>query len=206
MSQLNLGFSKNEDFSKQSFFVSDSNKDALSWIDKWPEWPAHSIIIYGPESSGKTHLATIWKEKSGAEFFDSKGTNNKNIVIENIETITDEKELFHIFNSVKEAGKFLLLTSSRNPKEIQFKLKDLESRIRSIPAIQIKLPGDDLLKSVLVKQLSDRQLKVDKEVVNYVLSRTERSYSSIKNFIEEVDRFSLEEKRNITIPLVKNIL
>lgn len=195
MVQTILQFKTESDYSPYNFMVSGSNQEAFQWIEKWPDWPSHCLIIYGLKSSGKSHLCKIWQEK-----------NSEGIVIEDIDREIDEEELFHLYNSAKSEGKYILLTSKSHPSSLDLKLPDLRSRLKSCPAIAINLPDDELLSFVLTKHFSDRQLKVNKEVMNYLLLRIERSFVAAENIVDSIDKLSLQEKRNITIPLVRKVL
>lgn len=206
MKQKLFKFENNPDFSENNFFVSESNRDVFEWIKKWPTWPSHCLFLYGTEHSGKSHLAYIWSKISDACFLEPDfNINNiekgKNYIIDNAEKFK-EKKLFHLFNSVKENTGYFLITSRKS----SFDLKDLDSRIKSSIYVSIKEPDDELIKTLLVKMFSDRQIRIDREVVDFSVSRIGRSFLDIKNFIEDVDSFSFLEKRNITIPLIKKVL
>ena len=211
MVQTALKFNMEEDFSEDSFLVSKSNKDAIAWIKKWPEWPAHCLIIYGEKSSGKTHLSHIWKSLSEADFIYNNEfsvndlSSDKNYILENYEEF-DQKNLFHLYNTVKENGKFLLLTSRYSVEASNIKLPDLLSRLYATPSIEIKNPDDDLIRTILLKQFSDRQIRIDSKVLDYLIPRLERSFSSLNDFVQNVDSSSMSQKREITIPFIRSVL
>jgi len=208
--QLPLQFESELDFAAENFITSPSNYEVVKWLEKWPKWPSHALIISGSKGCGKTHLAHIWQAKSQGEFIDVGNVANMaeihHAIIENIENIKDQKKLLHIFNHVKEVGGFLLMTTGLKLSEISFSLPDLESRIKSSQYTRISQPDDELLKAMLVKNFSDRQLKISNEVLAFLLPRIKRSASGVAEIVAKLDKSSLKHKRNITIPFVKENL
>jgi len=204
--QLKLGFASKPVFAESDFVVSNANRAAFSWIKKWPEWPGNALLLHGPESSGKTHLAHIWAARSGAEFFNNN-PEKKNLIIEDIESFGENQErLLHILNESREKSGYLLLTASGPAACLLFTLPDLTSRLKALPDVEVHLPDDELLKSVLIKLFSDRQLKIPPAAIDFILSRIDRSFKSAGRIVNEIDTLSSEEKRNITIPLIRKIL
>jgi chromosomal replication initiation ATPase DnaA len=210
--QLKLEFASNPAFSESDFTVSASNLQAFSWIKKWPEWPGNGLLLHGPASSGKTHLAHIWRAKSGAKFFKA-GDNisgilesEPSVIVEDIESLSAQENLLHLINHVKEKSGFLLLTAKASPGDLGFKLPDLNSRLMAMQSAPLELPDDALLKSVIAKLFSDRQLKISAEILEYLSQRIERSFKSADEIVEKIDRLSAAEKKNITIPLVRKVL
>lgn len=211
MPQIAISFDHPADYSRHSFIVSRSNEEALKWVESWPNWNSHCVIIYGPESCGKTHLAKIWQDISAAEFCHPAGARSailrgQNLIIENIESNLDEEWLFHLYNQAKNDGKFILLTANAHPAKLPIKLPDLRSRLLSCPSIAINQPDDDLLRPVLQKLFTDRQIRAGDDVMKYILLRMERSFKSAENLVQKIDNLALQEKRNITIPLVKQAM
>lgn len=210
--QLPLGFNSEVDFSHDNFFVSSSNAEAISWIEKWSDWSSHCTIIYGPEGCGKTHIASIWQKNSDAKFLDGANLGikslgeGKNFVVEYEDHIEKEEDLFHLYNYVKEKGGYLLITSRVAPKNMGITLPDLESRMGASMQIKVDEPDDQLLQSLLLKQFSDRQIKINKDVLSFLVLRIERSFLAVKELVEKIDSLSLEQKRNITVPFVKEVL
>jgi len=185
-----------ENYSAESFLLSSANSEAYNWVTNWPEWHHnYGIILYGPEGSGKTHLAHIWLEEN----------KQQKHVIENIEKLTDETALFHTLNTIKETKHFMLLTSTLPPQQLSFVLPDLMSRLKALPAIGIKSPDDELLKAKFIKLFSDRQLQVNTMVIDYLVSRMERSFFQVEKIVKQLDKFSLEHNRKISIPLIKEL-
>ena len=212
MTQSLINFQNIPDNSEESFFRSGCNEVAFNMVTSWPEWDSFCLIISGPGQCGKTHLCNIWKDKSNAVFinndkklFDVNNLESKAYIIEDFMDM-DEESLFHIYNHVKNSSGFLLLTSRFSPAQWSFKLPDLQSRIMSEILVEVKEPDDELIESILMKQFSDRQLRVTKNVIDYMLPRMERSFLSISNLVNRLDRKSLEDGKNITIPFVRDVL
>jgi DnaA regulatory inactivator Hda len=205
---------------REDFMVAPSNQDAVNWIDRWPEWPAPALILYGPVASGKSHLAAVWGNRADALFVDTSSlpalnvsdllSETKNIVIDNVDLWLGDRgaetNLFHIYNILKERGHSMLLSMNVAPSHIDFSLPDLASRLRAAPAAAIQPPDDTLLSAILVKLWSDRQIKVGGEVLNYLLPRMERSFSAAYEIVQAADKLALSEKKPISIPLIRRVL
>lgn len=213
MQQLFLEFPVKEEFLIDDFFVSKANSQAYEYITQWPDWGegvySKILLISAEKSSGKTHLANVWKKISGGQFIDLANyhdLNNKCFILEDIESIENEEALFHLINYVIENKNYLLLTSTQPPSKLNFKLPDLKSRILAINSIFIEKPDQELLKAVLLKNLSDRQLKIHPATIDFLLSRIERSFRNIKAFVDIIERYSKTYKKPITIQTTKMIL
>lgn len=187
---------------REDFFVSASNRDALAWIDRWPDWPAPLLIVYGPPASGKTHLLKVWRGMASDPA--------RRVAIDNADFLTGEasaeKEIFHLYNTMKEKGGHLLVTASRPPREWNVTLPDLKSRLLAAPAVALGAPDEDLMAAVMTKLFSDRQLAVPQEVIGFVLPRIERSFAALRDLAEKIDRKALSEKRPVTIPFARELL
>lgn len=204
---------------REDFLISPSNQDAVAWIDLWPEWPAPALIIYGPVASGKTHLAAVWGQKTGAACVKPDTLNDtsirqiassaKHIILEDadnlIGNVETEKGLFHLYNLFKEEKRSILITLNEPPVRRSFALPDLASRLRAAPCVAIREPDDVLLGAILVKLFNDRQLRVGQDVVNYILSRMERSFEEARRIVDEADNRAMVEKRAVTTMLIKTI-
>lgn len=218
--QLLLNYPVNEKFAQSNFLPSKSNEDAVKWIDRWPEWKRggedfHCLIIYGPSGSGKTHLAHVWKNISKAHILDNLDKTDFlegdefTFIIEDVDEIisdaTTAKNLFHLYNWVREQGGYILLTARTHPKKWQTTLADLSSRMLASEAVKIKPPSDELLQAIIIKQFSDRQIILSQDVINYLLPRAERSFDAVRKLVHDIDKLSLSEKKRITIPIVKRV-
>lgn len=209
MSQFTLPISLPPVFSESNFVVADCNRNAYEWVMRWPEWNAHALIVYGPAGSGKSHLGHIWAERASAKIAEAPlkpETMRGNWLIEDVDKLRDERALFHLLNLARENKTFLLLSANVAPKRLPFTLPDLTSRLLALPAVGIDAPDDALLAAVLRKQFSDRQLKVEDEVIAYLLPRIERSFTRVAELVEKIDAAGLAAKRGLTVPFIKRTL
>jgi len=215
INQYILPLNPHELYHLDDFILSSSNEQAYNAIDNWPiTWGhlpyANSLLLKGPESSGKTYLARIWQGRSqgcllrkNEDFKSTVIEEHSSFIIEDIEQ-WDEELLLHYFNAIHESGKYLLLTTAREHNN--FSLKDIGSRINSIATVKIEAPDDDLLKIFLFKLFSQASIRSSMQVQNYLLSHLPRKFNEIINFIREINEFSLSNKKNLTLPLIKNYL
>lgn len=203
---------------REDFWVSPANADAIAWLDKWPAWGAPALVLHGPPASGKTHLASVWRKMSGAlnvtaeNLQELRGVNDfpKAAIVDDVQQYIGnteaERSLFHFYNRAKEQNAHMLLTAEHPAREWQFMLPDLRSRLMAAPAVAVGSPDEQTMAVVLTKLFSDRQIFVPQDVVQFILSRIERSFSALRDIAERVDRKALAEKRPVTIPLVREIL
>ncbi len=203
--QLALDFPSRQAYGRSNFWVAPCNQEAIAWIDKYPKWPTHALLIYGEAGSGKTHLAAIFSEEriEAKDLTEDFIPKTQKIVVENLEGLQDEKALFHLFNRINEMGGGLLMTAQKVP---HFKLPDLQSRIGMTPKAEIKMPDDDTITSVCAKMFSDKQAIVEPVVLTYIATRVPRSFEAIRNVVNKVDELSLAKGRRITIYLVKEAI
>lgn len=204
--QLNLFNNNQADYSRQNYIILDENKHIYNSVIEDLSWK--SLILFGPKSSGKTHLAHIWQSINDAIFinvnnFVSEIRYSDAFILENVQNIKDEEMLLHCYNYMKENDKKLLITSSISPKKLNFKLRDLSSRILSTISVKILPASEELLRIMLIKRFSDKQLKIDLKVINYILARIERSFYSIDKIIEKIDNESIGS--NVTVPFISTL-
>jgi chromosomal replication initiation ATPase DnaA len=205
-------------FSREDFVVSDSNREALAWIDRWPDWPAPALALNGPSGCGKTHLGRIWAARANAAVMDGADLEGKSvpdltalasssaaIVIDHAER-APERGLFHLYNLMRERGRHLLLISEAPPAHWRIALPDLASRLRAAPAVAVAPPDDELLGSIILKQLADRQLHAGPGVVQYLVSHMERSADAARRVVAALDRRALAERREIDRRLAVDVL
>ncbi len=217
--QLALDFEHRPAFSREDFVVASANRDAVAWIDRWPDWQAVGTIVVGPPACGKSHLSNVWQTKSGAARFELRGLEteqadaivdaNTTLVIEGLDrgaSLAAETTLLHVINLLGERRGSLLATSRKAPVAVQFTLADLASRIRAFPVLTLREPDDGLLEAVLRKHFSDRQLTVGADVIRYLIRYGERSFAAAKQAVQRVDEAALQRKRQISIALAKEIL
>lgn len=198
--QIPLSFPVVESYRADDFMPAECNAEALQWINRFPDWPYPAVIIYGEKGCGKTHLLSLWHEKAGGE----------HLAIDDAERFFGdaeaEEELFHQFNLAKENFTYILLTMSKNMAQQTVLLPDLASRLRAAPQIEVHAPDDVALQAVLVKMFHDRQLKVEPDVINYIVPRIERSFAAARDLVARIDESSLAEKRSVTVPLVRDLI
>lgn len=218
--QLTFDLGHRSALGREDFLIADSNRDAVSWIDLWPEWPAPALVLYGPAACGKTHLAAVWSAQAKATVInpedlsthsaDALFAQGEHFLIDPVDPwIGDraaETTLFHLYNLAKENGRTLLLTMRVPPVRLSFAIPDLASRLRAAPGVAIHAPDEMLLGAVLVKMFADRQLQIGEDVLNYILPRMERSFAAARDLVEKADRQALAEKRPVSIPLIRHVL
>ena len=210
---LNFKFSKN--YKKDDFFVSKSNFFAFNLINTWPKWEKNILNVCGERYSGKTHLSEIFLNKNKIKLFDSvnfKYNENENlrfyenIILENFNENIDEKSIFSLINFVDQNNKYLLINSLKPINEMNFKLEDLKSRAKNCLVAKIEQPDDQLVKVLIAKSLSDRQIKINNKLIEFTVKRITRSYGKIFEFIYKIDEVSLKKKKSIDLKTIKNVL
>ena len=217
--QLNLQFEFRPAYGDNDFLVTSSNRDAVSWIDCWPNWTASCLIIYGPSGCGKTHLSEVFRNRSNAQSITHRELADNIIrdpeesfgawIFEDADSYLNLHSpipLFHLFNQVHEGGGSLLMSACSAPARWSISLNDLRSRFNASQSVSIFSPDDELLAAVLLKHFSDRQLRVSADVVIYTVKRIERSFRAISKLVERLDHLSLSTRREITIPFVRQVL
>ena len=213
--QLILKFPKNNVYLKEDFYVSPSNREAYEFISSWPRWIKRIANIFGPPGSGKTHLTSILKNKTSSLKIESDELNDKiffefkikeALIIENLNENVSENLLFSLWNVALQDNKYLLITSIKPISAYKFKLPDLKSRASSSMIMGINLPSDDLISVILAKNFSDKQIKVEKKHIDYIIKRIDRSYEKISQFISILDKYSLKKGNPFSLKLIKEVL
>ena len=213
--QLILEFPSHKAYKKEDFYVSPSNREAYDFVNSWPRWVKRIVNIFGPSGSGKSHLASILKNKTSCLQINSNELNEKifikyktkeALIIENLDEKISENLLFALWNIALQDNKYLLVTSKKSIASYKFKLKDLSSRVKSSLIIGIKLPSDDLISVILAKNFSDKQIKVEKKHIDYIIKRIDRSYEKISKFISILDKYSLKKGIPFSLKLIKEVL
>jgi chromosomal replication initiation ATPase DnaA len=200
---------------RADFLVGAANAAALASIESWPDWPYRAVVLVGPAGSGKSHLLAIWRALSGAPVVPAAALASGQadglldggaLAIEDIDRGADEAALFHALNLARERDADLLLTSRAMPAELPLVLPDLVSRLRAAQPLRLAEPDDDLLRQVLVKLFADRQLIVDRTLIDYIVRYGERSLAAANDLVERVDRVSLEARKPIGRGFIQQIL
>ena len=215
LNQLLIDFDIKRTFNDHDYYVCDSNYFAFNLIDKWPKWEKRILNISGEKFSGKTHLANIFKSKSSELFLNENEINNdvfkkiklyESIIVDGFSNKIDENMTYSIFNLVDQDSKYLLINSETPLNEINFELPDLVSRSRNLLHAKINPPDDELIFAIILKNFSDRQIKLEKKIIEFIINRIDRSYSKISEFIYKVDELSLKKKKPINLKTIKEIL
>jgi chromosomal replication initiation ATPase DnaA len=206
--QLPLSLPHRAALDRADFLVGAANAKAIALIDRWPDWPSRTVLLAGPIGSGKSHLVEIWRAASGAGVASASG-----LVLADAEPLVapgavaiedlhagplDEAALFHLLNLATERKAAVLMTSRVWPSALPLKLDDLASRLRAAQPVELAEPDDDLLRRVLTKLFADRQLIVDRAVVEFILTRMERSLEAANMVVDRLDKDALAEGRAIT--------
>lgn len=218
--QLPLDLAHAPHYSRVDFLIAEANRDAVAFVDRFPETPGTGLALWGPAGCGKTHLTHVWAERVGARFLAAAGLTDTLAALSerpgdalafddaNRVAGDDEAEraLFHLLNLTREKGGALLLAAREPPARWPVRLPDLRSRLAALPAVSIGAPDDALLGAVLVKLFADRQLSVGEDVVAYLLGRMERSLAAARRIVERLDALGLAAKRPVTVPLAAQAL
>lgn len=215
MTQLPLDFGVRPALGRSDFLVAPCNEAAIAWLDRWPRWPSPALALWGPASSGKTHLADIWRAFSHAVLIDALALTSAGVpqllgaataaAVDNADR-TDEEALLHLYNLLAERQGHLLVIAREPPSRWGISLADLRSRLLASPAIAVEPPDDGILGAVLVKLFADRQLVVGEGVIAYLLIQLERSFAAAQEAVAALDAASLAHGRRITVPLAREVL
>ena len=216
MSQLIFKFPFAKKYYEQDFFISNNNFSAYKLVESWPTWPGKWLNIFGAPGSGKTHLAKILEKKiDKIKLIDAINIKDEIIqdlsdldclIIDSYSNNIDEKLLYSILNQSKQLENFVLINSVHSIKNINFKLEDLKSRMNSFIYFGIELPTDDLLKVIISKTLSDKQISLNPKISEFIINNVERSYEKMFKFLKDVDELSLSTGKSININLIKKVL
>ncbi len=216
--QLLLDLGHRTALGRDDFLISPSNADAATWIDRWPSWPepGRGLALVGPEGSGKSHLAAVWRARSAAahvvapelsvDAVPSVLASAQHAVIERFDAGCDEQAVLHLYNTVAERRGSVLILSRRAPARLGLRLPDLASRLSTLPIASIGLPDESLLAGVLAKHFADRQVAVRDDVVAYMVARMERSFAAAERLARRLDEASLESRGAISTALVRRML
>ena len=215
LNQEIIKFDYDQNFKDDDFYVSKSNKHIFDLLNQWPNWEKNFLNINGENFSGKTHLINIFLKKFNGIKLESNLLNNndlkdikihQNIVLENLNEKVDENLFFTLCNIIEQDNKYLIVTSNQPIVDINFDLIDLKSRSKNFLLQNIEKPDDELIFALILKNLSDRQISIDKKLINYIIKRIDRSYGKIIDFIYKIDEVSLKKKRSIDFKIIKEVL
>ena len=218
MSDLNqeiIRFNYEQNFKDDDFYVSKSNKHIFDLLNNWPRWEKNFLTISGKNFSGKSHLVNIFLNKFKGIKFKAKLFNNddlkqiklhQNIVVEDLDKEIDEKLFYTLFNIIDQDNKYLIVTTIDPIVNFKFELDDLNSRSKNFLLQNIEKPDDELIFALLLKNLSDRQISLEKKLIDYIIKKIDRSYDKIFDFIYKIDEISLKKKKPIDLKIIKEVL
>ena len=215
LNQEIIKFDYSQNFTDDDFYVSKSNKHIFDLLKKWPKWEKNFLNISGEKFSGKSHLINIFLKKFNGIKLESSLINNdhlrkikgyQNIVLENLDQEIKEDLFFALCNIIEQDNKYLIVTSNQPIVDVDFNLVDLKSRSKNFLLQNIEKPDDELIFALILKNLSDRQILLDKKLIHYIIKRIDRSYGKIIDFIYKIDEVSLKKKRSIDFKIIKDVL
>ena len=215
LNQEIIKFDYDQNFKDDDFYVSKSNKHIFDLLNRWPKWEKNFLNISGENFSGKTHLINIFLKKFKGIKIESNLLKNEdlkkikihqNIVLENLNTAVNEELFFTLCNIIEQDNKYLIVTSNQPIVNLEFNLNDLKSRSKNFLLQNIEKPDDDLIFALILKNLSDRQISLDKKLIDFVIKRIDRSYGKIIDFIYKIDEISLKKKKSIDFKIIKEVL
>ncbi len=218
--QLVLDLGHRPALGRADFLVSQCNADAVAWIDRWPDWPAPGLVIWGPAASGKSHLGQVWRARAAAPMITAADLDDReppDLIGEHCDVYVDgadvvagnprrERAALHVYNMIAERGGHILFSSRTPPARWPLGLADLRSRLNALPVASIAPPDDAVLGAVLLKLFADRQLSVGVDVVQFAVTRMERSFEAAERLVAAVDRLALASQRRVTVPLLRDVL
>src|SRR5215475_12573853 len=214
--QLAFALPHAESLTRDNFLEGPANAAGLALIDAWPEWASRTMLLTGPEGSGKSHLAAIWAEEAGARSTAAHTLTAAEVpgtlatgalVVEDLTASSfDERALFHLLNLAREDDAYILITAREPPVALEIELRDLRSRLRALPVISLQPPDDHLFRALIVKFCADRQLAIDEQVVTYLSTRLERSYAAARQAVALLDAEGLRQGRPVTRALAAELL
>ena len=215
LTQQIIKFDHEINYKDEDFFISKSNQHILKFLNEWPKWEKNFLNIIGEKFSGKSHRIDIFLKKFNGIKYEAKSLNNdilkeiklyENIVIENLNEKIDEELIYTLFNTIDQDNKYLIVTTTIPIVSLNFSLVDLKSRSKNFILQNIEKPDDELIFALILKNLSDRQISLDKKLINYTIKRIDRSYGKIFEFIYKIDEVSLKKKKSIDLKIIKEVL
>ena len=215
LNQLIIKFDYDQNFKDQDFYVSKSNEYSFKLLNSWPKWEKNFLNLIGEKFSGKTHLINIFLKKFKGIKIEANNINNhilkeikiyENIVVENLNKDINENLFYTLLNIIEQDNKYLIATSKKPIVDFSYQLDDLNSRSKNFLLSSIEKPDDDLMFALILKNLSDRQISIDKKLIDFIIKRIDRSYGKIFDFIYKIDEISLKRKKAIDFKIIKEVL
>ncbi|MBD1134508.1 DNA replication protein [Pelagibacterales bacterium SAG-MED48] len=215
LNQLIIKFDYDQNFKDQDFYVSKSNEYSFKLLNSWPKWEKNFLNLIGETFSGKTHLINIFLKKFKGIKIEASNINNhilkeikiyENIVVENLNKDINENLFYTLLNIIEQDNKYLIVTSKKPIVDFSYELDDLNSRSKNFLLSSIEKPDDDLMFALILKNLSDRQISINKKLIDFIIKRIDRSYGKIFDFIYKIDEISLKRKKAIDFRIIKEVL
>ncbi len=215
LTQQIIKFDHEINYKDEDFFISKSNQHIFKFLNEWPKWEKNFLNIIGEKFSGKSHIIDIFLKRFTGIKYEAKSLNNdilkeiklyENIIIENLNEKIDENLVYSLFNIIDQDNKYLIVTTTKPIVDLNFSLVDLRSRSKNFILQNIEKPDDELIFALILKNLSDRQISLDKKLIDYTIKRIERSYGKIFDFIYKIDEVSLKKKKSIDLKIIKEVL
>jgi chromosomal replication initiation ATPase DnaA len=210
-----IKFDHEKNFKDEDFYVSKSNVHILNLLNNWPKWEKNYLNVSGEKLSGKTHLINIFLKKFKGFKIEAQNLANddlkeikiyENIILENLDESVNEKLFFALLNIIEQDNKYLIVTTVKPIVNLKFELIDLKSRLSNFLLFNIEKPDDELIFALILKNLSDRQISLEKKLIDYIIKRIDRSYGKIFDFIYKIDQISLKKKKSIDLKIIKEVL
>ena len=212
LNQLLLKFDLRQNYKNEDFYVNKSNFFAFDLINKWPKWEKNILNIHGEKYCGKTHLSNIFKKKYNAFKVQANEFNNENLkefkifenlILDDFDENVDEKLMYTLFNIADQDNKYILINSLAPINQLNFKLADFISRTKNCLFAKIEKPDDELIFAILIKNFSDRQITIEKKLIDFIIKHIDRSYGKIYEFIYKIDEISLKKRNLLILKLLK---
>ena len=215
LNQLIIKFDYDQNFKDQDFYVSRSNEYSFKLLNSWPNWKKNFLNLIGEKFSGKTHLINIFLKKFKGIKIEASDIDNlllkkikiyENVVVENLNKDINENLFYTLLNIIEQDNKYLIVTSKKPIVDFSYQLDDLNSRSKNFLLSSIEKPDDDLMFALILKNFSDRQISIDKKLIDFIIKRIDRSYGKIFDFIYKIDEISLKRKKAIDFKIIREVL
>jgi chromosomal replication initiation ATPase DnaA len=211
--QLALPFAYVPRFRVEDFIAAPSNAEARAWLGRPAAWPAHRLALHGEAGCGKTHLLQLWAERNGALLLAGAGLRSlpelggsAAVALDDADAAPDETTLLHLVNLAGEMRRPLLLAGRLPPARWRLGLPDLASRLRAMTAVAVGPAEDPLLRALLARLLSDRQLVLGEALQDWLLARLPRHPAALREAAARLDRQAMAAGGPVTRAMAAAVL